>query len=119
MDEITLTPEAVDVLTSLCKEYRKRLKRGMSKSDAANFDSSKAIHRDLFPSWSFADVDEACTELWKAGLLDGFRADGYLYQVSLSNAGMSFNQYRTSKTVSTFFGLLKELVQAILSLRPF
>lgn len=118
MDEITLTPEATDVLTALCKEYRKRVKHGMPKSDAANFDSSKTIHRDMFPKWPFADVDEACTELWKVGLLDGFRADGYLYQASLSDAGISFNQYRTSKTVSTFFGLLKELVQAILSLWP-
>ena len=119
MNEITLTPESADVLSSLCKEYRKRVKHGMSKFDAANFDSSKAIHRDLFPKWTFDDLDEACTELWKAGLLDGFRADGYLYQASLSDAGISFNQYRASKTFSTFFALLKELAQAILSHWPF
>ena len=119
MDEITLTTEASDVLSAIYKEYRKRIKRGMPKSKASDFDSSKVIHRDLFPEQPFSDIDRACCELCRAGLMDGLRADGYLYQAALSDAGISFNRHRSAKNVSTFVEFLKELVQAILSHWPF
>lgn len=118
MDEITLTKNASDVFAKVYKEYRKRIKRGASKSDAADFDSSKAVHRDLLPKWDFDNVDAACAELRNAGLTYGFKADGYEYHVSLSDQGIIYGENRAPAAASTVVSRVLEVLQAIRSLLP-
>lgn len=118
MDEISLTANAATVLKRLCKQYKKRLKDGASKSEAADFDSSKVIHAEFFPKWDFEDVDAACSELLRGGMLCGFRADGYVYCAVLSDAAIAFSENRASKNASRFVGSVLDLIQAIRSLLP-
>lgn len=118
MNEITLTKSSSVVLKKLYKRYIKRTADGMPKSNAADFGDSLAIHDELFPKWSWEDVDAACEELLNADLIVGFRADGYVYRVCLSDAGITFAQNLGSKNVSSSFGYLLELFQAIQALLP-
>lgn len=118
MGDVKLTKNAKTVLKKLCSQYEKRIRNGMSKSEAADFDDSKNVHKELFPKWAFDDVDSACLELLNAELLTGLRADGYVYRVYLSNAGIEFNRGLGSKTASKLFECVLELVQAIRSLLP-
>jgi len=57
LEEIILTKEASNLLRTIYAEYKKKVKRGESREDASNFDSSKAIHEKLAASQPFADID--------------------------------------------------------------
>lgn len=116
MDELNLTKNASAVLKKIQSRYKQRIKEGMSKSDAADFDSSKAIHEELLPKWTFEDVDSACAELLRAKLLDGFRADGYVFRASLSETGIALSEGSPLKNVPKFVGWVLELAQAIRAL---
>ena len=118
MQEITLRKDTAAVLKKLHTQYKKRIRSGMSKANAADFGSSKTIHEAFFPKSSFEDIDSVCEELLNANMLDGFRADGYVYRAVLSDAGIAFSENYISKSASTIFGLASELVQAIRSLLP-
>ena len=118
MDNITLTKDAADVFSAIYKEYRKRVKRGASKSDAADFCSSKTVHSDLLPKWDFDNVDSACAELRNAGLTHGFRADGYEYRVTLSDKGITYGENRAPAAVATVVSRVLEVLQAIRGLLP-
>lgn len=118
MDNITLTKNAVDAFSQIYKEYRKRIKRGVSKSDAVNFDSSKTVHRDLLPKWDFDNVNSACEELRHAGLLYGLKADGYEYTVTLSDKGIIYGEKRGPTAAANAVSRAFAAFQAIRSLLP-
>lgn len=118
MENVVLTSTAAAVLKKLYSQYKKRIRNGMPKSDAADFGSSRTIHKEFFPGKSFEDIDAACAELLRANLLTGFRADGYLYHAALSDTGIAFSENTASRNASTFFGQVLELVQTIRSLLP-
>ena len=118
MNEILLTAHAYAVIKKLHAQYKKRIRKGLSKTDAADFGDSRMIHSELFPNSSFEDIDAACTELLQAKLLDGFRADGYVYRAILSDTGIAFTESAASRNASTLFGRVLELLQAIRSLLP-
>lgn len=118
MNEISLTKNAATVLKKLYDQYKARVRKGMSNSEAADFGDSKAIHRQYFPKWEFEDLDAACAELLRAKLLSGFRADGYVFCATLSDDGIAFSENNVAKNASTFFGRALELIQAIRSRLP-
>ena len=116
MNGINLSKDASMVFNRLYREYKCRLKQGKPKSDAAYFDSSRAMHQRFFPEQHFADLDAACAELRHAGLLKGFRADGYEFHVSLSNDGIIYGRTAFRRASAKVFSLVVEWIKAILSL---
>ena len=118
MNEIILTKNARKLLRKLLKHYRKRLSHGASSTAAAYFGGSEEIHRDILPKWSFDAVDAACSELLRQKLVSGFRADGVVYSLHLSDRGIAFSESSSGKTASSFFGWVWELLKAIQSLLP-
>lgn len=118
MEEQILTKDASSLLDLLYTEYKKRLKQGLDKTIAANFESSKTIQRDLVPEWSFDTVDSACAELRYAGLLRGLKADGYEYHVTLSDKGIIYGETKFPRAASKAVSRVFEVLQAIRSLLP-
>lgn len=106
------------IFKRLYREYKQRLRQGKSKSEAAYFDSSKVIHQNFFPEQHFDDFDAACAELRHADLLEGFRADGYEYHITLSNDGVIYGRTAFRRAVAKVASPVIELAKTILPRLP-
>lgn len=64
-----LTRDAEYLLCSVYKTYKEKTKSGTPKANAKFSGSAGYIQKNLMQEWSFADVDETCRELSRAGFL--------------------------------------------------
>lgn len=85
-----LTKDSEKLFCLIYKNYLEKIKSGMSKSAANSFGSSHTIHEQLCPNWHFEDVDEACRQLSRSGLLKCFWADGIAFETSITDPGIIY-----------------------------
>ena len=79
-----LTKDAKKVLYVLYKEYLKRIKSGIARTEAKSFDPD-ILCQDLFSEYTSDDVNDFLCELGSAGYLDNFFGDGIVQYTTLTN----------------------------------
>ncbi len=77
-----LTRDADKILCTLYGEYLNRRKDGSSKEDAAAFNPSQDIQDELFPDTPLDDLNDALSELNKAGFIKMNITDSFELQKS-------------------------------------
>lgn len=66
---IELTKDTDKILCTLYKTYLERIKSGISKNDAIEFEESSILQKQLFTNISVEDLDFSLIELYKANLI--------------------------------------------------
>jgi len=92
--DIKLTKDSDALICLLYKQYCQCRKDGISKTDAKYFGCSSDIQRNIIPKWIFADVDETCRELGRAGLLECNVSDQMVIRCWLSDPGIIYMENR-------------------------
>ena len=83
---MNLTKDAKKLLCLMYKEYKKRRKSGIGRSEARNFDSGAAVRESLSPDETIENIDDALQELFRAGYVNGRWADDICYaMLTLTN----------------------------------
>lgn len=67
--DLNITKDSKKVLSVLYKTYLERIKNGVSKFNAVEFEESSIIQKQLFPDISVQDLDYCLIELYRAGLI--------------------------------------------------
>ncbi len=109
--DIELSKDAKQLLKILYTEYKNRCADGLSKLQAMNFVSSSVIHETLLADWKFDDVDYACGELGKVGLLKCDSADMIRgYRVSLTDNGDAYMENLPKRFLKDAFGIISSFL---------
>lgn len=111
--EINLTKDAEKLICAMYKSYLEKRKNGLDKVNARNFGSSHLIQTQLFPNWTFKDVDDTCRELSRVGLLDCNWADNIAYHVKISDNGIIYLENRFKNGLKEVIGFLTEILPSI------
>lgn len=109
MDRVTLTKDADALICVIYKEYLQRRKVGATKRNAREMGGSATIRNDLLPKWQFEDVDDACRELSRNGLLDCIFADNAAWAVSLSGQGILYMEKRFQNGLASILPYIEAL----------
>lgn len=110
MEEIKLTREANALICVLYKEYLQRRKTGMPKADAKLFDGSEYIQTQLMTKWSFADIEETCRELSRAGVLNCSYGDDVISMAEISDAGIIYMENRFTNGLTSLLDYIEKLL---------
>lgn len=113
MSNVQLTKDSDYLICAIFKSYMDQRKSGTPKSNAKMLGSSKTLHEELMPEWSFEDVDETCRELHRAGLLQCTYADNVAYYVSLNDAGIIYMENRFAGKFDTIVEYMAKVKSAI------
>lgn len=109
MDKVMLTKDADALICAIYKAYLLRRKAGIIKRNAREMGSSATIHKELLPKWQFEDVDDACRELSRNGLLDCIFADNSTWAVSLSDHGILYMEKRFQNGLDSILPYIEAL----------
>lgn len=96
MNSIELSKDADALICLIYKHYLELRSAGNSKSTAKLLDSSKDIHKNIIPEWSFEDVDDTCRELHRQNLLNISYYDDICAIVELTDNGIVYMENRFS-----------------------
>lgn len=83
-----LTKDAQKLITVLYKDYLKKLKSGMSKTQAKYFGDVKNIHSKLVPELPYDDVFETCHELKRSGMISSSPYDNEPTCITITDSGI-------------------------------
>lgn len=106
----SLTKDSEKLICVIYKEYLKKRKSGISKSDAKMFGSSHSIHENLLPKWSFKDVDDTCRELSRLEFLQCNWADDIAYHVTLSDKGIVYMENRFKNGIEEISDFISKFI---------
>jgi len=112
--EVELTKDAEYMLCAIYKSYKEKRKNGISKSEAKCTGGAGNIHSNLMPEWSFADVDETCRELSRAGFLACLYADNVTYYADLTDKAVIYMENRFINGLTGVLEYMAKIKQAIL-----
>ena len=108
--DVKLSKDADYVICRIYETYLDSRQRGTTKDKAKYLGSSKSIAGRNLNDWQWADVDDTCRELGRAGLLEIMYADNMAYEVYLNDAAIIYMEGRfgnSIKKVLEYISLLK------------
>lgn len=79
-----ITKDAKKLLLLMYKEYQRRRKKGMTRSDAMFFCGADTIKEDLLPDELLQDVNDYIRELHRAGYVTANYADNTVWLCELT-----------------------------------
>ena len=114
-DTSDLTKDAKKLLRIMYKEYRKRIKNGVSKDRAMKFESSYALKEVFGLEESILDISTTCDELTKYGFIRSTKENESRIWIRLEPLGIAVME----KTPSRIFHKIWKAIQGVRSLLPF
>lgn len=111
-----LTNESRYLLGLMYKEYLEKRKSGVSRDNASRFVDIVSIHEKLMPNSLLDDVESFCFELLKHEWIKGMRADGTVFNISLTTeaiATLEVNFKDRIDSVVDFLSKLKAIIPFI------
>lgn len=79
-----LTKDAQKMIFLMCKQYKKKREKGLSKYDAKSFGSAQSIQANFFPDMLLADVKDTLYELEQNNLVKNAYGSDTIYSCSIS-----------------------------------
>lgn len=113
MQEIEITKEAASLLHSLHKSYKKRIRKGMLRQEAALFGDPSDILKEISSDRSLGDIEDACWELYDAELIHGTPGDDKLLCISLTKLGIIHAQAKAAGAIKSAWAFIKDLLPFI------
>lgn len=110
MDSVVLSKPARKLLKSLCRECSSRSAAGKDDCQARAFGGADYLQCELFPKWSVQDVDAACRELHKAGLISAFYANCMVAEIYLLPAGTIYDQQGGRRILQKGLSFLRDIL---------
>lgn len=113
MSEIIITKDAASLLKSMYRAYKKRIRNGTPKQEAAIFGDPSDIQQEINGNWSLADIGDACEELCGADLLHCLPGDDGIQMAILSQAGIAYAEGQATGALKSIWDILKALLSFI------
>lgn len=114
-DTSDLTKDAKKLLRLMYKEYRKRIKNGVSKDRAMKFGSSYTLKELFGLEESISDISATCEELTKYGFIRSAKENESRIWIRLEPLGIAVME----KTPSRIFHKIWKAILGIRNLLPF
>ena len=113
MNEIVITKDAASLFRQLYALYKKRIKSGQPKREAAIFGDPSDIQKEIRSKRSLADIEDACCELDTVGLLQCVYGDDILQIAILTRPGIAYAEEMASSVFRSAVNLIREILPFI------
>lgn len=113
MNEIVITKDAASLFKQLYALYKKRIKSGQPKREAAIFGDPSDIQKEIRSKRSLEDIEDACLILHNANLLQCLAGDDTLQLIWLSDLGIAYAENRSAGAIAAIWNVIKELLHFI------
>ena len=108
-----MTKDTEKALVVLYCEYKRRLRRGISKRDAIEFEDTKITHIDAFLDWNKSDITFALNQLHSYGYVKlNIWGDA-----QLTEDGIAYIENKPKEYFDAFVGIVKDILSLITAFR--